>query len=57
VQPSNQTGGTGETCPDCSALVVDLDAHKRWHSRLISDLAKAVEAEIERTSASGATAR
>jgi hypothetical protein len=57
VQPSNQTGGTGDICPDCSALVVDLDAHKRWHSRLISDLAKAVEAEIQRKSAQGAPAR
>jgi hypothetical protein len=39
---------TGQTCPDCHALVADLDAHSRWHSRLVADLAKAIEAEIRR---------
>ena len=42
------TGAAGESCPDCHALVADLDAHKRWHSRLVSDLAHAVENEIRR---------
>ncbi len=42
-----------ESCPDCHALVTDLDAHKRWHSRLVADLANAVENEIKRTSAAG----
>lgn len=37
-------------CPDCHALVADLEAHKRWHSRLVADLANAVENEIRRTS-------
>ena len=37
-----------DTCPDCKALVSDLAAHERWHSRLVSDLAKAVEKEIHR---------
>jgi hypothetical protein len=36
----------GDTCPDCHALVSDLDAHEAWHSRLVADLAKAVEKEI-----------
>ena len=36
------------SCPDCHALVVDLEAHKRWHSRLVSDLAHAVDNEIRR---------
>jgi hypothetical protein len=29
-------------------LVVDLEAHKRWHSRLVADLAHAVENEFKR---------
>jgi hypothetical protein len=45
------TTGTSETCPDCRALVSDLQAHERWHSRLVSDLAKAVEKEIQRARA------
>lgn len=38
-------------CPDCHALVEDLDAHKHWHSRLVSDVAKAVDREIHRPAA------
>jgi len=38
-----------ETCPDCQALVADLQAHERWHSRLVADLARAVEKEIKRS--------
>ena len=41
--------GRAEACPDCSALVADLAAHERWHSRLVADLARAVEQEIKRT--------
>lgn len=33
-------------------MVSDLDAHKRWHSRLVADLATAVENEIKRSSLS-----
>lgn len=40
-----------ESCPDCHALVSDLAAHMSWHSRLVADLANAVEGEIQRTSA------
>lgn len=41
-----------EACPDCHALVADLEAHSRWHSRLVADLATAVEHEIRRASSS-----
>jgi hypothetical protein len=51
VTEADQTSAPGESCPDCHALVVDLDAHKRWHSRLVSDLAHAVESEILRKQA------
>jgi hypothetical protein len=40
----------GEACPDCRALVADLEEHSRWHSRLVADIANAVENEIKRTS-------
>ncbi|QZY27855.1 hypothetical protein [Nocardioides coralli] len=29
-------------CPDCHALTDDLDAHERWHTRLVRDIAVAV---------------
>jgi hypothetical protein len=38
----------GQSCPDCHALVADLEAHERWHSRLVADIANAVEDEIRR---------
>ena len=41
----------GASCPDCHALVSDLEAHERWHSRLVADLANAVEKEIKRSAA------
>lgn len=49
MEEQNRAGVTGEACPDCHALVSDLDAHKRWHSRLVADLANAVENEIKRS--------
>ncbi len=42
-------GTEHETCPDCRALVSDLAAHEAWHSRLVADLANAVEKEIQRS--------
>jgi hypothetical protein len=48
VTDVNQTSAQAESCPDCRALVADLDAHKHWHSRLVADLAHAVENEIRR---------
>ena len=44
---------TSVACPDCHALVEDLGAHKQWHSRLVSSIAKAVEHEIERSARAG----
>jgi hypothetical protein len=46
-------GDQHQTCPDCHALVSDLDAHERWHSRLTADLATAVEKEIHRAAPAG----
>jgi hypothetical protein len=46
-----QTDATTQSCPDCHAIVADPDGHRRWHSRLVKDLANAVESEIKRTSA------
>ena len=46
-----ETDQPSASCPDCRALVVDLDAHKRWHSRVVSDIAHAVENEIRRKQA------
>ena len=48
----DDTNERAETCPDCQALVADLEAHKRWHSRLVADLADAVEKEIKRSASS-----
>jgi hypothetical protein len=45
-----QAAQSGASCPDCRALVSDLEAHQRWHSQLVSSLANAVEAEIKRLS-------
>ena len=42
---------THDTCPDCHAVVADLAAHEAWHSRLVADLANAVEKEIKRAAA------
>jgi hypothetical protein len=36
------------TCPDCHAVVADLVAHERWHTRLVADVAKAVSQALER---------
>jgi hypothetical protein len=36
------------TCPDCHAVVTDLTAHERWHTRLVADVAKAVSQALER---------
>ena len=52
VTDADRTSAQGESCPDCRAMVADLEAHKRWHSRLVSDLAHAVENEIKRKQSS-----
>ncbi len=35
-------------CPDCHATTDDLEAHERWHSRLVHDIAVAVAKELQR---------
>ena len=39
------------SCPDCHALTDDLEAHERWHSRLVHDIAVAVDKENKRRDA------
>ena len=39
-------------CPDCHALTDDLAGHERWHSRLVHDIAVAVDKENKRRDAS-----
>jgi hypothetical protein len=48
MHDAEQPTQLGKTCPDCWALVADLEAHERWHSRLVSDLARAVAHELKR---------
>lgn len=48
METTNETNPPSVACPDCHALVADAAAHNRWHSRLVSDLASAVEKEIKR---------
>ena len=48
MEQQQSTGVPGDSCPDCHALVSDLAAHEQWHSRLVADLANAVEKEIRR---------
>lgn len=42
------------SCPDCHALTDDLATHERWHSRLVHDIAAAVDKENKRRDASAA---
>ena len=37
-----------QECPDCHALTGDLEAHKHWHSRLVHDIAVAVDRDVTR---------
>jgi hypothetical protein len=52
MDETNPPSGAPTPCPDCHALVADLEAHKQWHSRLVASLANAVEQEIKRVSSS-----
>jgi len=54
VNQTDPAQPAADSCPDCHALVADLDAHKKWHSRLVSDIAKAVNQESKRGSAATA---
>ncbi len=51
MEQTDQTTPAQDSCPDCHALVADLDAHKRWHSRVVHDIATAVEKEVTRKAA------
>jgi hypothetical protein len=42
------------SCPDCHALTDDLAAHEAWHSRLVHDIAVAVDKENKRRDAAAA---
>jgi hypothetical protein len=48
MEQGNQT--TPVSCPDCHALVADLAGHKAWHNRIVSDLANAIERDLDRRS-------
>lgn len=51
MEETDQASPAVDSCPDCHALVADLDAHKHWHSRLVADIATAVDKEARRRSA------
>ncbi len=51
MEQTDQTVPATESCPDCHALVTDLEAHKLWHRRVVADIATAVEKESERRAA------
>jgi hypothetical protein len=42
-----------QSCPDCHALTDDLAKHEAWHSRLVHDIAVAVDRENKRREAAG----
>ena len=48
MEQSDQATPAQQSCPDCHALVADLEAHEGWHSRLIADIATAVVKEMQR---------
>jgi hypothetical protein len=51
MEQTDQATPARDSCPDCHALVADLEAHERWHSRLVAYLATAVVKETQRGSA------
>jgi len=48
LEQAQQETSANQECPDCHALTADLEAHKRWHSRLVHDIATAVDSEVKR---------
>ena len=48
VEQTQQGTSAQQECPDCHALAADLEAHKRWHSRLVHDIAIAVDRDVKR---------
>ena len=48
MEQTQQENSDAQECPDCHALAADLEAHKHWHSRLVHDIADAVEKDAKR---------
>jgi hypothetical protein len=48
VEQSQHETSAPQECPDCHALAADLEAHKQWHSRLVHDIATAVDRDVKR---------
>jgi hypothetical protein len=48
VEQTQHETSTHQECPDCHALTGDLEAHKQWHSRLVHDIATAVDRDVKR---------
>ena len=48
MEQTQHLTSAAQECPDCHALAADLEAHKRWHSRLVHDIATAVDADVRR---------
>ncbi|HET7668145.1 MAG TPA: hypothetical protein VFK56_19190 [Mycobacterium sp.] len=51
MEQTQHATSAAQECPDCHALAADLEAHKRWHSRLVHDIATAVDADVKRRAA------
>jgi hypothetical protein len=48
MEQTQQETSAHQECPDCHALTADLEAHKHWHSRLVHDIAIAVDKDAKR---------
>ena len=48
MEQTQHETSTHQECPDCHALAADLEAHKQWHSRLVHDIATAVDTDVRR---------
>ena len=48
VEQTQHGTSARQECPDCHALAADLEAHKQWHSRLVHDIATAVDRDVKR---------
>ena len=55
MEQTQQKDTDAQECPDCHALAADLEAHKRWHSRLVHDIAGRRRDRCEATSSSPVT--
>lgn len=48
MEQTQRDSTTHQVCPDCHALTADLAAHEQWHSRLVHDIAVAVDKDARR---------